>query len=111
MWTVEKAKQFCKNPEWVHLNTTPLNTLWRLSGLAIGMTKYHELTDVQAVPGTLPKRGIFATLAVIFNLFILPAIQDNVYQSSGESLFIFYACSSFHFMFIPICLMFFSKFV
>ena len=43
LWTVEMAKTHCAQAEWVHLNTTPLNTLWRLAGLAVGMTKYQEV--------------------------------------------------------------------
>ena len=111
LWTLQKAKESCKNPDWVHLNTTPLNTLWRLSGLAIGMMRYRELADSQSIPRTLPKRVFSAICSIVFNFSLFPALQTAIYQWSGESLYVFYACSSFHFMLIPVCLMFFTKFV
>ncbi|OUC47830.1 PAP2 family protein [Trichinella nativa] len=36
-WSVKMAMKWCQNREWVHLNTTPLNALFRDTGAIIGL--------------------------------------------------------------------------
>ncbi|XP_048371975.1 glucose-6-phosphatase catalytic subunit 1-like [Sphaerodactylus townsendi] len=37
LWTLEKAKRWCENPEWVHLDTTPFAGLLRNLGILFGL--------------------------------------------------------------------------
>ncbi|XP_046420692.1 glucose-6-phosphatase 2 [Neodiprion fabricii] len=36
-WSVKLAFKWCTNPEWIHVNTTPLFSLVRVSGAAFGL--------------------------------------------------------------------------
>ncbi len=36
-WSIAKATEWCKNKDWIHIDTTPLYAMVRFSGAALGL--------------------------------------------------------------------------
>ncbi|XP_012891562.1 PREDICTED: glucose-6-phosphatase isoform X2 [Dipodomys ordii] len=92
LWTVEKAKRWCQQPEWVHIDTTPfasllknLGTLFGL-GLALNSSMYKE-----SCKGKSSKALSFRLSCIVLSLVLLH-LFDSLKPPSKIEL-IFYALS------------------
>lgn len=113
LWTVEKAKSACANPDWIHLNTTPLNTVWAIAGLAAGMTYFKEILVEHGATPNSTKSIAQAAAVVVFLKWIYPASQKLIFalvtSAVGEFVTLYYMLSFGHCFIIPICLNVLSK--
>uniref|UniRef100_A0A8D0GGM9 Glucose-6-phosphatase n=1 Tax=Sphenodon punctatus TaxID=8508 RepID=A0A8D0GGM9_SPHPU len=75
LWTLEKAKKWCDQPEWVHIDTTPFAGLLRnlgiLFGLGLALNSPMYVESCKGKPGQrLPFRlGCIATSLLVLHLF------------------------------------------
>lgn len=91
-WTLELARRWCVNPEWAHLNSTPLASLLRnmgsLLGLGLGLHSplNTEIKKTKSSPG-------FKVGSILVSLFLLQLLDG--WTLSTEHLATFYFLSFF----------------
>ncbi|MCQ7614228.1 hypothetical protein NP188_24385 [Salmonella enterica] len=92
LWTLEKAKRWCSQPEWVHIDTTPFASLFKNLGtllglgLALNSSMYRE-----SCKGRLGKQLPFRLACIGVSLILLHFL-DSLKPPSQVEL-IFYALS------------------
>ncbi|KAM4691752.1 glucose-6-phosphatase catalytic subunit 1-like [Rhinophrynus dorsalis] len=88
LWTLEKARRWCAQPEWIHIDTTPFAGLLRNLGIFFGLGL--ALDSQMYKDSCLGKKGkdftfrlccILASLFILhfFDLFELPAEVEILY--------------------------------
>ncbi len=88
-FSVQKATRACRNPQWIHLDTTPFYSLVRSSGSVLGLAVVAGWMEGlwNAEPAALGSRisGLVFTYTLIAAISFIP-----VYSGSGV---VFYALS------------------
>ncbi|KAI1896518.1 hypothetical protein AGOR_G00095600 [Albula goreensis] len=85
LWTMEKAKKWCVNAEWVHLDTTPFASLLRnmgtLFGLGLGLHSplYTESKNNTSAP--------FRFGCITTSLLLLQLLDYMTFSSKNETWF------------------------
>lgn len=88
LWSVVKAKKWCANPEWVHLDTTPFAGLWRNLGalLGLGLAVNSEMF-VQSCRGKNGSKMAFKLWCMAANLTFLQLYDLVKMPTHNEALF------------------------
>uniref|UniRef100_A0A5S6QIM5 glucose-6-phosphatase n=1 Tax=Trichuris muris TaxID=70415 RepID=A0A5S6QIM5_TRIMR len=69
-WSVQLALKWCQNPEWVHLNTSPLNALFRDAGAIVGLGWAVESRFFQDTSYDVHRDGSEVMTAVVSFLLV-----------------------------------------
>jgi hypothetical protein len=96
-WSVRLAFKWCEQPEWIHVNTTPLFSLVRDCGSMFGLALASPATTRYSIAVMFPFSSLFffstrlvfiSTVSLLFFLYV-PSLES----SSGHlvSIFIFHA--------------------
>ncbi|XP_046894606.1 glucose-6-phosphatase catalytic subunit 1-like isoform X1 [Hypomesus transpacificus] len=72
LWTLDKAQNWCLNPEWVHMDTTPFASLFRntgtLFGLGLGLHLPSCAETKRTEGGATYKLGCLSATLVLLHL-------------------------------------------
>ena len=72
LWTLDKAQNWCLNPEWVHMDTTPFARLFRntgtLFGLGLGLHLPSCAETKRTEGGATYKLGCLSATLVLLHL-------------------------------------------
>lgn len=88
LWSVAKAKTWCANPEWIHLDTTPFAGLWRNLGalFGLGLAVNSELF-MQSCKSKNGCNIVFKLLCMTANLTFLQLYDLIKMPNHNEALF------------------------
>ncbi|XP_004859352.1 glucose-6-phosphatase isoform X2 [Heterocephalus glaber] len=111
LWTLDKAKQWCERPEWVHIDTTPFASLLKNLGtlLGLGLALHSDMYRAgccgwlsRRLPFRLACIGVSLVLLHLLDALRPPARAELVFYvlSFCKSAAVPLACVSF----IPCCL-------
>lgn len=88
LWTLQKAKQWCTRPEWVHLDTTPFASLMRnmgtLSGLGLGLHSHFHIDTPGLKTNTSFKMG-----CTTLSIFVLQLLDGWTFPHKNLMIFYF----------------------
>lgn len=72
LWSVVKAKKWCENPDWIHLDTTAFAGLWRNLGALFGLGRaVNSEMLVQSCKGKNGSKTTFKLMCMAANLTFL----------------------------------------
>ncbi|KAM8946650.1 glucose-6-phosphatase catalytic subunit 1-like [Pelodytes ibericus] len=72
LWTLEKAKKWCAQPEWIHIDTTPFAGLLRNLGIFVGLGLALNLQIYKdSCHGKLANQFTFRLCCIAASLFVL----------------------------------------
>lgn len=100
-WTLELAQKWCVNPEWAHLNSTPLASLLRnmgsLLGLGLGLHSPLNTWTKKTETNTSFRAG-----CILVSLFLLQLLDAWTFSTEhlGTFYFLSFGKSAFA-LFIP----------
>ncbi|XP_074519451.1 glucose-6-phosphatase a, catalytic subunit, tandem duplicate 1 [Halichoeres trimaculatus] len=88
LWTLELARRWCVNPEWVHLDSTPLASLLRNMGslLGLGLGLHSPLNTETKKTDT---SSSFRAGCVLVSLFLLQLLDGWTFSSGHLGTFYF----------------------
>nr|XP_056720698.1 glucose-6-phosphatase catalytic subunit 1-like [Euleptes europaea] len=88
LWTLEKAKRWCENPEWVHLDTTPFAGLLRNLGILFGLgLALNSPMYLESCRGKRGQRLSFRLGCIAASLLILHLFDSFKPPAKVELLF------------------------
>lgn len=88
MWSVSKAKKWCTNPDWIHLDTTPFAGLVRNLGALFGLgLAVNSEMFVQSCKGKNGCKSMFKLMCVIATLTFLQLYNFIKMPTHNEALF------------------------
>ncbi|XP_077175033.1 glucose-6-phosphatase 2 [Paroedura picta] len=92
LWSVPKAKKWCANPEWVHIDTTPFAGLVRNLGVLFGLgLSIHSEMFAASCKAKGGSEGSFRMWCIVASLAALQLY--NVIKIPTHSEYLFYALS------------------
>ncbi|MEQ2262703.1 Glucose-6-phosphatase 2 [Xenotaenia resolanae] len=110
LWSVTKAKTWCANPDWIHLDTTPFAGLWRNLGALFGLgLAVNSEIFIQSCKGKNGCKTIFKLMCMTANLTFLQLYDLIEMPNHSEALlYILSFCKSASVLFgvvavIPYC--------
>uniref|UniRef100_A0A3Q3AV57 Glucose-6-phosphatase n=1 Tax=Kryptolebias marmoratus TaxID=37003 RepID=A0A3Q3AV57_KRYMA len=90
LWSVVKAKKWCANPDWIHLDTTPFAGLWRNLGALFGLgLAVNSEMFVQSCKGKNGSKAAFKLMCVAASLTFLQLCDLIKMPTHNEALFYF----------------------
>ena len=98
-WTIAKAVEACSNPDWVHKATSPVNTIFKVTGACLGMAFYK----VERTSQVLDSKQQFLKLLLCVGIFYGTGYGHR-YYSDPEKVVAFYLVSCLHYFSIPVVL-------
>uniref|UniRef100_A0A3P8TX55 Glucose-6-phosphatase n=1 Tax=Amphiprion percula TaxID=161767 RepID=A0A3P8TX55_AMPPE len=88
LWSVAKAKKWCANPDWIHLNTTPFAGLVRNLGALFGLgLAVNSEMFVQSCKGKNGYKAVFKLMCVTATLTFLQLYDFIKMPTHTEALF------------------------
>uniref|UniRef100_A0A3B4FAD6 Glucose-6-phosphatase n=1 Tax=Pundamilia nyererei TaxID=303518 RepID=A0A3B4FAD6_9CICH len=88
MWSVSKAKKWCANPDWIHLDTTPFAGLVRNLGALFGLgLAVNSEMFVQSCKGKNGCKSMFKLMCVTATLTFLQLYNFIKMPTHNEALF------------------------
>ncbi len=96
LWSVEKARCWCSRAEWVHVDTSPLASLFRNTGTLLGLGlglhySLHTHTN-RAVCARGTEGAIYRLICLGATLFLLQ-LFDSAFRPAVHSGALFYVLS------------------
>ncbi|XP_075033527.1 glucose-6-phosphatase catalytic subunit 1-like [Mixophyes fleayi] len=86
LWTLDKAKQWCARPEWIHIDSTPFASLIRNLGVFAGLGLALD-TQMYKYKGKQPTEFIFHLSCIIASLLILHVLDSFELPTKVEMVF------------------------
>ncbi|XP_007546690.2 glucose-6-phosphatase 2 [Poecilia formosa] len=88
LWSVAKAKMWCANPDWIHLDTTPFAGLCRNLGALFGLgLAVNSEMFIQSCKGKNGCNTVFKLLCMTANLTFLQLYDLIKMPNHSEALF------------------------
>lgn len=88
LWSVVKAKKWCENPDWIHLDTTPFAGLWRNLGALFGLGwAVNSEMFIQSCKGKNGSKTTFKLMCMAANLTFLQLYELIKMPTHNETLF------------------------
>lgn len=102
LWSVAKAKKWCANPDWVHLDTTPFAGLVRNLGALFGLgLAVNSQLFIQSCKGKNGTKTRFKLMCVTATLTFLQLYDFIKRPTDSEVLFYMFSfCKSAS---VPLC--------
>lgn len=101
-WSVTKAKKWCANPDWIHLDTTPFAGLVRNLGALFGLgLAVNSQLFIQSCKGKNGNKTCFKLMCVTATLTSLQ-VYDFI-KMPTHSDFLFYLLSFCKSASVPLC--------
>ncbi|XP_077583865.1 glucose-6-phosphatase 2-like [Stigmatopora nigra] len=88
LWSVAKARQWCSNPDWIHLDTTPFAGLVRNLGALVGLgLAVNSETFIQTCKGKNGQKTRFKLMCLAATLTSLQAFDVLKIPTHTQMLF------------------------
>ncbi|XP_019361093.1 PREDICTED: glucose-6-phosphatase-like [Gavialis gangeticus] len=88
LWTLEKAKRWCDQPEWVHIDTTPFAGLLRNLGILFGLgLALHSQMYMESCKGKQGQQLPFRLCCIVAALIVLHLLDSFKLPTEVELLF------------------------
>ncbi|XP_019361070.1 PREDICTED: glucose-6-phosphatase-like isoform X1 [Gavialis gangeticus] len=88
LWTLEKAKRWCDQPEWVHIDTTPFAGLLRNLGILFGLgLALHSQMYMESCKGKQGQQLPFRLSCIVASLVVLHLFDSFKPPTKVELLF------------------------
>ncbi|KAM4622732.1 glucose-6-phosphatase catalytic subunit 1-like [Discoglossus pictus] len=92
LWTLEKAKKWCANPEWIHIDTTPFAGLLRNLGIFFGLgLALNSKLYQESCRGKQGGQFVFRLCCIVASLVVLHLFDS--FKPPTKVEMIFYALS------------------
>ncbi|XP_043910843.1 glucose-6-phosphatase catalytic subunit 1-like [Protopterus annectens] len=90
LWSVEKAKRWCANDKWIHIDTTPFAGLLRNLGTLFGLgLALNSQFYVDGCKGNQGQRLSFKLSCIVFSIIVLHLFDSFKPPAKIELLFYF----------------------
>ena len=102
-WTIPKAESACKNKDWVHKATSPINTVFKITGACLGMAFYKV---ERAVSGNQINNFYFKQIfkfAACVGLFYGTGYGQRHYADTDVKI-LYYGASCLQYFIVPVVL-------
>ncbi|KAM4622379.1 glucose-6-phosphatase catalytic subunit 1-like [Discoglossus pictus] len=88
LWTLEKAKRWCANPEWIHIDTTPFAGLLRNLGIFFGLgLALNSKLYQESCRGKQGGQFVFRLCCIVASLVVLHLFDSFKPPTKMEMLF------------------------
>ncbi|KAM9295982.1 glucose-6-phosphatase catalytic subunit 1-like [Gastrophryne carolinensis] len=88
LWTLEKAKRWCAQPEWIHIDTTPFAGLLRNLGILFGLgLALNSQMYKDSCQGKLSNQLVFRVCCIATSLFVLHVFDSFKPPTKVEMVF------------------------